>query len=153
MTAATHIAIGAGISTIVGNPVLGFGISFLSHFIVDIIPHGDSFLSDEMRKDGKMRKAVLYGTFDYLVTIPLFFLFLVTAPFISLAVFLTSCLGSIAPDLLVGLHDLTKSKYLKGFNDLHFWFHDLILNCYGDVRLSYSLFGQLAFIISIIVLV
>ncbi len=51
-------------------------------------------------------------------------------------------LGSVLPDLLVGLYDITKSKYLRWIFKLHFYFHDIIIKRRGDVPLKYALAAQ-----------
>lgn len=147
MTLTTHSVIGAGIGVGLGNPVLGFILGFISHFMVDMIPHGDHYLSHELRVEKKKKKAVTYGSVDAMIAImTLMFLFNVV-DYNSKTVFTAAIAGSIAPDLLVGIHDLTKSKYLRWFNTLHFFFHDFFVHKYGDVKLRYALAGQAGFIV------
>jgi hypothetical protein len=54
--------------------------------------------------------------------------------------------GSVLPDLLVGVYELTKTKYLHWFNRLHFFFHDFFIKRKGDVPLYYALMAQVVLI-------
>lgn len=147
MTISTHTAIGAAIGFSVGNPILGFILGFLSHFIVDMIPHGDSDMSDQLRvKKVNIKRIIAYGTVDAITALILIVILFNAVPSEITTVLGATIVGSILPDLLVGIYDLTKSKYLTWFNRLHFFFHDYFVIKYKDVKLRYSLLSQIAFI-------
>ena len=44
MTLTTHAAAGIVVAYWTGDPMLGFFAAILSHFILDMIPHGDEFI-------------------------------------------------------------------------------------------------------------
>jgi hypothetical protein len=46
MTLTTHATLGAVIGRATGNPVLAFIFGFISHFLIDMVPHGDTGLAD-----------------------------------------------------------------------------------------------------------
>ena len=148
MTTTTHTAIGTVIGLYILNPVLGFTIGLASHFLVDMIPHGDGDMrSEEERKLDKKNKGVfLYGTLDVLVA---FFLLLVLVnvrdPEFILPLTMAIA-GSVLPDFLVGLHDATKWRVLDKVVEIHWFFHDFFIKRYKDIKLSYSLAGQAVFI-------
>ncbi|MBU4315530.1 hypothetical protein KJ673_03970 [Patescibacteria group bacterium] len=150
MTLSTHTAVGAVIGISVGNPLLGFIIGFVSHFLLDMIPHGDSKISDNLRVHKKKKGAFTYGTIDGIIAIYLIMILIHISRSTSELAFTSAIAGSILPDLLVGLHDLTKSKFLKPINDLHFYFHDFFINRYHDIKLPTALVGQLILILIII---
>ncbi len=62
MTLTTHVAIGAGIGVLVGNPELGFVLGLVSHFMVDMIPHGDTLLADRFYIHKERLVPVAYTT-------------------------------------------------------------------------------------------
>jgi membrane-bound metal-dependent hydrolase YbcI (DUF457 family) len=145
MTITTHTAIGAAIGFSLGNPWLGFILGMLSHFAVDMIPHGDMKFAEQFKN--KRRKAALaYAGIDAAVGILLLLALFNVGGYSDRATFSAAIAGSIMPDLLVSLYYATKIKWLKWFVRLHFFFHDFFLKRYGDVRLSYALTGQAAFI-------
>jgi hypothetical protein len=148
MTLTAHAAMGAVIGEAIGNPLLGFIVAIIIHFLVDIIPHGDNFLSNNFRVLKRRRKqAVTYVTVDAICAI-LFVLFIVNVRDVALIRPISmGIIGSILPDLLVGLFDLTKSKYLRWIFNLHFTFHNLIIKRRGDVPLKYALVVQIILVL------
>ena len=147
MTLTTHTTIGALIGKATGNPLLAFIFGILSHYLVDIIPHGDTGLSDSFRiKKTRRKKAVAYAMVDACVAI--FFILLIanTKEFASTTALTWGIIGAILPDLLVGLHDLTKSRLLHWHNQVHFFFHDLVVKRRGDVPLYYAVLAQIILI-------
>lgn len=147
MTLTTHAAIGAAIGSAVGNPVIGFALGAASHFLVDMIPHGDNQLADLFRIHKKRRKlAVAYVMVDGVIAMYMVMaVFLVRTDGTHLA-FAAAISGSILPDLLVGLSDILRWKVLKKFCKLHFYFHDFFSRKHGDIKLQYALVGQAVFV-------
>jgi len=143
MTLTAHAAMGAVIGEAIGNPLLGFVVAIIIHFLVDIIPHGDTFISNNYRVLKRRRKqALAYVTVDAICAI-LFILFIVNVRDVALIRSISlGIFGSVLPDLLVGLFDITKTKYLRWIFKLHFYFHDLIIKKRGDVPLKYALAAQ-----------
>jgi hypothetical protein len=147
MTLTTHATIGAVIGKATGNPLLAFVFGILSHYLVDIIPHGDTGLSDNFRIKKKNRKrAVAYTMVDACVCI--FFILMIanTKDIASMQTFTWGIAGAILPDFLVGLYELTKSPLLAWQYKIHFYFHDLLVNRKGDVPLYYSVLAQIVLI-------
>ena len=150
MTLTTHAAIGAAIGTFVASPVEGFLLGALSHFLVDMIPHGDNQLADLFRLHKKKKLAVAYVTIDAAIAI-LFILAMFAARTTDTNVaFAAAIAGSIMPDLLVGLADATKYKPLKKFYTFHFFFHDFFSRKHGDVKLKYALLCQVVFVVILV---
>ena len=151
MTLTTHATVGIVIGTATGNPVVGFILGILSHYVLDFIPHGDHFLSDGFRKTkNKVKSAVAYGTLDAIAGI-LLILYLVNWKDLSnLEAISWSVAGAVLPDLLVGITDLFKFKILAPLNRFHFWIHDYVVTKKGDVPLKFSLLGQIIFIFILI---
>ncbi|MBT4856988.1 hypothetical protein HON52_02265 [Candidatus Uhrbacteria bacterium] len=149
MTLTTHTAIGAAIGSSVGNPIIGFLLGFASHFLVDMIPHGDSKMSDSFRLLHK-KGPVAYASIDGAIALYLVLTLSNIIPSAQLFAFSLAVAGSVLPDLLIGLQDLTHWRILKPFFRFHFFFHDFFTKKYGDVKLTYALAGQAAVIIFIL---
>lgn len=150
MTVATHTVVGAAIGFSLGNPILGFVIGFVSHFLIDMIPHGDHALSNEYRIHGNKKLPVTYLWTDIFISIFMLLLLFNVVPYENKLAFTAAIAGSIIPDIIIGIYELTKSKHLRWFFDLHFWFHDFFIKKYGDVKLRYSLLGQASLVILLI---
>lgn len=147
MTLTTHATLGAVIGGATGNPALAFIFGFVSHFLIDIIPHGDTGISDNFRVRKQRRKhAVAYVAIDAIFAIFFVMMLLNTRDIESMRTFSWGIAGAVLPDLLVGLYDITKSRFLRWFNTLHFIFHNLFIKRRGDVPLFYSILAQIVLI-------
>lgn len=147
MTLTTHATLGAVIAGIVGNPLLALIFGFLSHFVVDIIPHGDTGMSDNFRiHKCKRKRAVAYVLVDGVIAIFFVLLLANTRDIDSMRTFTWGIIGGVLPDLLVGLYEITKTPRLRWFNTMHFYFHDMIVRKKGDVPLYYALIAQVVLI-------
>ncbi|MFC1787956.1 hypothetical protein ACFLZY_01945 [Patescibacteria group bacterium] len=147
MTLTTHATLGAVIGHATGNPILAFILAFISHFIIDMVPHGDTGISDNFRVYKKRRKrAVAYVMIDAVVAIFFVLLIVNTRDIISIRNFSWGIVGGVLPDLLVGVYDLSKTPMLKWFHKLHFFFHDILVKRRGDVPLKYAIVAQMILI-------
>ncbi len=151
MTITSHTAVGTIIGLSVGNPILGFIIGFISHYLLDIIPHGDGKISDQLRVYKKKKGPITYGSIDAIIAIFVLLIILNISPATHNQVFSAAVAGSILPDLLTGLYDLTKWRMLKGFYKIHFFFHDLVIKRWRDINLTYSLILQVIFVACVLV--
>lgn len=71
MTATAHALVGAAIATKVVNPILGFPLALISHFMMDAIPHWDA--GTNWRSKTKLR-LYIESAIDVLVGFGLVFL-------------------------------------------------------------------------------
>mgnify|MGYP001612728838 CR=1 FL=1 len=119
-----HATAGMIIGQTVNNPSLAFLTGFITHFIFDLIPHGDSRLYKNY-KNGEMKKrAITSVTIDGILTI-LWVLFLSDAVSPEARRAITyGIAGSVLPDLLVGLGETFRNKWLKKFSNLHLIIHN-----------------------------
>jgi hypothetical protein len=154
MTTTTHTAIGALIGTAVGSPILGFVLGVASHYLVDMIPHGDMHMRDSNNLVNKKneRSSHVFVIVDIALGITLLNILGQFLPneVTRSTVYMASIFGSILPDLLVGLNDLVKSLPGRKHTKLHFFFHDYFCRHHGDPKLRYSLFMQTVFVGAIV---
>lgn len=136
MLLTTHVMVAAtvGVTVAPDRPWLGFILGFLSHLLIDVVPHGDRDLYKDYVKGDRVRQAVAYVGIDA-VSAVLLTLVLVNQSLddgvrgaVSWAI-----VGGVLPDLLVALHEHLKVQALKGFHRFHFFFHNLLSDRYGDV--------------------
>lgn len=128
MLLTVHATAGALIGQQIKNPFLAFILAFASHFVLDMIPHGDQDWIDEYKGDQKtkVKKIFIIVVIDAVILFALlisrsYYLNSFT-PNLSIA---AGVLGGILPDFLVGCHELS-NKLFKNFYRLHFMVHDLI---------------------------
>jgi len=147
MTLTTHAALGAVIGHAAGDPALGFTLGFASHFLIDMIPHGDSGLADNYKIHKKNQKTALaFVAIDATAALFLVLVLANTRDIESVRAFSWGVAGSVLPDLIIGLYEVTKTKYLRWFNTLHFAFHDYFIKRKGDVPLYYAILAQIVLI-------
>lgn len=127
MLLAIHATAGALIGQRVNNPILAFFLSLISHFILDIVPHGDKDWIDEYKGADKSKaKTIIAIVFlDALILFVLImsqFFYGPSEPSLSVA---SGILGGILPDCLVGLHEVS-GKLFKRIYLFHFKMHDIL---------------------------
>ncbi|TAK03276.1 hypothetical protein EPO34_04400 [Patescibacteria group bacterium] len=147
MTLTTHATLGAVIGGATGNPALAFVGGFVSHLLIDMIPHGDTGISDNFRvHKTRQNRAVAYVTVDAIVAILFVLVIANTRDIDHTRTFTWGIIGGVLPDLLVGVYEITKTPFLKWFNVVHFFFHDFFVKRRGDVPLYYALLAQVVLI-------
>jgi hypothetical protein len=148
MTMTTHTAIGAAIGLLVGNPLLGFSLGVASHFLVDMIPHGDSPMLEKYHGNRQQKhSAITFVTLDAGIALALVVILGATLPQgMGNTTYAAAILGSVLPDILVGISHIYKTKIMNWYNRFHFFFHDFFTSRIGDVKLSYALIGQVSVI-------
>jgi hypothetical protein len=148
MTLTTHATIGAVIGTATGNPLLAFVLSFASHFLVDIIPHGDTGMIDNffVLKKNK-RQAIAYSVVDGVIAIFFVLLLANLKDINSVGLYTWGIVGAVLPDLLVGLNEIVHHSWLRQFTKVHFYFHNLLVRRRGDVSLRFAILAQMVIIL------
>lgn len=128
MTATVHALVGASIATMIPNPEVALPLVFISHFLLDKIPHWDP-LTNKANKS--YRRILTEIGFDYVISYALVILIFgvlfqsQNLPYLLLAAFISQL-----PDTLEGPYILTK-KHFPVFYQLYqvqHWFHDVWFN-------------------------
>src|SRR3989344_5524747 len=135
MTLTTHAVVGAGIAGLFpGNPILAFVAGFLSHFVLDYIPHWDyslgsarkdplNPLNDSMEMGGAFVVDLLKIGLDILLGISLSLLFFAPTNLDTLLlVFLGAC-GGIVPDFLQFAYFKLRIEPFRSLQKFHIWIH------------------------------
>jgi len=108
----------------INNPLLLFIVNFGLHYIFDAIPHGDGNNIDK----GFIKKNLNYL---FLASVDFIFVILMTFNFYKIYnynIYSTgfAVLGAILPDILWGIHKITKLKIFKWADDLNLFAHQII---------------------------
>lgn len=119
-----HAPVGAAIGALAGEPVAAFALGFLSHFVLDAIPHGDEHLGHAMEHSAKVRYFVKLAAVDgILMTGALLALLTPWTAWPSAAV-LAGIAGGVAPDVLQGLGEaFPERRWLAAFHRFHDYIH------------------------------
>lgn len=135
MTLTTHALIGVSTASFFPKyPLLAFGAAFLSHFIIDAIPHWDyPIKSLQQNMDNPLESKIISNSafvtdlirigFDFLLGITLSFLiFRPENPLLGQTVFM-GAIGGILPDPLQFLYWKIKKEPLISLQRFHIWIH------------------------------
>lgn len=134
MTLGAHTIVGGSLGALIlGHPLLGFCIGFLSHFLLDAIPHYDyKILSLEQKGNTKLDIDMKFGKlflFDMFriggdIAIGLFgvFLFFFDGTAIPGAV-LAGAFGAVLPDILQFVYFKLGGKPLRFLQTFHHFIH------------------------------
>lgn len=148
MVEIVHGAIGAAVGQYFSSPILSFIFGFSSHFLIDIIPHGDSHHRSKWNILGKV------GIFWWVIGFDIILCSLFVAITFGLNVYANPVsavfgfTGALIPDLIIGASDLWKfigfkNLILRRFYKFHFFFHDILLKYNFDFSLGTGLILQI----------
>lgn len=145
MNLLVHTTAGVIVAQYTRNPLLGFLYGFLSHLILDMIPHGDSLMYKRYKnKELSVKKAAAKTVLDAIASIILAVIFFNINLPSSDWVLSMAIIGAVIPDVLIGLYELWEPrapKILKTIHKWHFKNHDLIAKKF-DLSLKHGLLLQ-----------
>jgi hypothetical protein len=121
-----HGAVGILIGQHVKNPLLAFVIGFLTHYLFDIIPHGDTKAPAKWKQ---VKYMALAASIDMLVLIFTLLWLYTRIEIINLSI-AAALLGSVLPDFLQAFYFLSNRKLFKLCQKVHDFFHEYISNKY-----------------------
>lgn len=162
MILTTHAIVGAAAGRLVSNPLLAFALGFVSHFLIDAIPHWGyplaSLIRDEknlLQKDMAMNRwflrdlAIMAVDFCSGVILAIF-IFQGKAGFINFSLpLLAGVMGGVLPDALQFAYFKIRRRPLVDLQKLHIRFH---LNHTKNIpALPYGILSQVAVIIAAVI--
>lgn len=134
-----HAAAGASLSILTTNPLIAFILGFISHFILDAIPHGDEHIDQWTTKYSFKQRIAVIALIDFGVAS---FILGTALPELIIAkplIILFGMAGGVMPDIIQGIV-LGQSNFLaKTYTKIHLWFHKL---SQIKIPLSYGLLLQ-----------
>ncbi len=123
MLLSVHATVGAIIGEQVNTPLLAFILGFISHFILDIIPHGDEELIKAYRNDFKNRGMLYLIIFDLISTAVLLFLLFFFQQISFSYTVIWGIIGGVIPDFMVAIHEISHKHFCRT-HKVHYWTHD-----------------------------
>jgi hypothetical protein len=142
-----HTPLGIIIGQGVASPILAFVVGLISHYLFDLIPHGDTKVPQKYLNSIHIAFAGLVDLF--FVAIYIIILFFLNVEFLKISI-IFAILGSWFPDILQAFYFKFQGKILGKLQDFHNFFHNLISIKY-QFKLIHGLIWQ--FIILIILTV
>lgn len=121
-----HASVGAALGGAMPATWMAAPVGFLSHFVLDIIPHGDGVVGRVLlRKENRLALvalALLDAIAALCIVVLLWLLGFIQSPE-------GAVLGAVAamlPDILSGFTALSHGTFLKDFDEFHGWNHQLL---------------------------
>lgn len=143
-----HTSVAIWISTKINDPILAFILGVVSHFILDIIPHGDENFASHI---STRRQIVIFyvklAFIDLVLASGLLYFFVIHGPEVNYYVLTAAVLGAWLPDFLWMLID-----YFN-FSKFHWYviYHERIHNLIGwKYSIIYGLPFQIVFTLSML---
>lgn len=124
MFLAVHAALGALAGNTVGSPAAAFSIGVLSHFLADMIPHGDLNVYAGYKSGKKKKLAILYVAADAVATVVLIALIFIRNDYFHPVNVSMGIIGGLLPDFLAGLFEILKPRHKSWYRKLA-WFHGM----------------------------
>ncbi|MDD2807842.1 MAG: hypothetical protein PHW95_04985 [Patescibacteria group bacterium] len=148
-----HATAGVLIAESTNNVLIALSAGLISHFILDIIPHGDQHLAAERFKFTKNEvvKLLNIGFVDSIITLVTLTTLYLTGHLTITPTLIAALTGCLLPDFLNSVYLTTGSRWLKHFfyfqNEIHF-----ILNSF-TINLKVGLIVQALFLVTFLEMV
>lgn len=141
----THLLVGAAIGKATGNPVGGFAVGYLSHHLLDYVPHydpGSLFYKEEKEPDTQWQPFTYFMAIaDVALGMGIITIVALNSP--EATNIIAGALGGVLPDLLdnvPAVKDLfRKTKFGTSFHS----FHEKLHNTFGTENLFIGLMMQI----------
>ncbi len=146
MLLSVHATVGAVIGEHVNTPLLAFILAFISHFILDMFPHGDEALIKAYRNDFKNKGLKYLIIFDLISTTLLITLLFVFQKINLNPIVIWGIIGGITPDFMVAINEIGQKHFIRT-HKLHNWTHDKISH-----KLNWVMPLKLGFLLQLIIL-
>ncbi|MCC7522931.1 hypothetical protein IT407_03995 [Candidatus Uhrbacteria bacterium] len=149
----THAALGALIAQqIPDQPFAAFVLGMASHFLSDIIPHGDTNLYKSYISGKHVKRSIAYIVIDSIIAL-LFVLFLFNVGLGDAKFAVTmGIIGGVLPDFIVAIYEVLRLRGLGWFHRLHFFFHNMVSEK-KDMTFASGFAMQMVFLAAVISLV
>lgn len=128
-----HAAAGAIIGEQLNHGYWAFLLGFLSHFLLDFIPHGDRNHITQFAMGERLRFLILTRAADAIFTVVFAVLIFKSHFFLHPESVAWGIIGAIAPDFIVGIYELSKWKPLRRF----YVYHHRVHNAYRKFEITF----------------
>lgn len=121
-----HASVGALLGDKIGNEVAAFGAGFASHFVFDIIPHGDEKIGEIFLRSKLHWPLALLFIIDFAVAVILVSGMALLGVFANPYAAISGALAATLPDILSGFSEVSKKLLWPGFHKFHEYNHQLL---------------------------
>lgn len=143
-----HAATGALAGELSPNGWTAFALGFLSHFVLDMFPHGDRKLAHATKATGEGKRYYWLLAVDAVVAIAVFFPAFALGRFEQPLYAYIGLLAGLLPDLIVAIPEYAlyiKKEYrvrLHWFYKFHVYVHDHLIRALDGMPLKFGIAFQ-----------
>jgi hypothetical protein len=152
-----HAVAGALAGELSPNPVAAFGFGFLSHFPLDMFPHGDRKFGEWTKKTGKVSLFTIMTIVDVVAAFGIMMAAFAFGRFEHPFYAFLGMMGGLLPDGIVGFTEYVKIVrksariYFRRFYRFHTFNHNHVITKY-DFGMKFGLVYQVAFLVLFVML-
>ncbi|HLD22084.1 MAG TPA: hypothetical protein VJB65_04250 [Patescibacteria group bacterium] len=115
MMLTTHAAIGIMVTQWTANPLVGFTVALSSHYLTDVIPHGDEWLYWRHVHNTRDALALISAAIDLFFLIVITLIILNYTPQYQVSLITAAIIGGVLPDILMTLHTKNQHQFKKRY--------------------------------------
>ncbi len=150
MLLTTHVSTTLLICQGLSNPWLAFLIGLITHYLLDIIPHGDRikenrYLIDDIKYHkkypGEFKRYKIIAPVDVAIAALLAGYLYLSGQILHPEIIIPGILGAVLPDAIHGLNLIMKSKIITKINRFHMQMHAFV----SDISWEWALAGQIIY--------
>lgn len=153
----THTITGVVISQTIPSVPTVFGISLISHIIMDTLPHGDNIIIGNNldipinEQIDKKRRFFKYATIDALSSLSVLAV-IVLSKKVDLGMAFWGIAGAVLFDVISSINFFLRWKWLSGFEKFHIWLHTILTRYFkkGDISPKFALGLQILFVVVVL---
>ncbi len=142
-----HATAGAALGQLMPTPLSAFTGGFLSHLVLDMIPHGDEIIGRTFSKKGGTKWLAALAIFDALAAFSVVTMLWLGGAFPNPYTAFVGALGAVLPDVLCGISELSHRKLWPDFVNFHNRNHEL-LNAPVSTRVGFT--GQVITLVGLL---
>ena len=123
----SHATAAVLIAEQIHSPTLAFALGWLSHYLLDMIPHGDDELLDHLPRQTYLVAFTKLAAVDFLIMLGWLWLLLGRNAIALTPATGAAVIGSILPDVLNGVYLITKNRFIKWNHRLNLRAHSVLI--------------------------
>ena len=121
-----HASLGAILGNAIGEPAPALVVGMGSHFVLDMVPHGDEVIGRQLAKGNYTKLLAALAVIDCLGAFSIVTLFWLAGLLPQAVGAFSGALGAVLPDVFAGLSEVSKGKLWPRYAKLHERNHRLL---------------------------
>jgi hypothetical protein len=139
-----HASAGAIVGETLNQPLGAIFFGWLSHYVLDAIPHGDQIIGRIYKSASSYRMLQILFVIDFTVAFSLLFWLWLSGALVNPEMAMLGATAAVLPDILQGIYSISGEKILTVHAKWHAWNPDKWRSCFAVHRFRYSVLNALS---------